>query len=409
MTTENSTKPENVVVVNPVEVTSSSQHPDRSNPFGLDVSADESDQDHYERVWNTHLLESKVMESLTPEHVESIANAIPDDQVDMTNLHMPTRQEVTERIVKEVLTSNNVKVIINTVEELEAFEASRQKSEDTGDYTNASIRSFATTKSNVHIAPKLFFDYIKGSLNESEVTALSERLLRFKQIFDITAKSGQLALHENAADNIIRIVKEQEAAACGYKKYVQEKTINTFIKNVEDRAAFFKPFREFPRLIPDDVLEKLTAAQEKNIFEEFWILYLDYSKETIKSNATKVRDKDPILFGKLTKEDTKLFYIACWEDEYCDLTLDKFVTAMQTIDSSYTLPEVKLPKISEIGELLEEKKRRASVLAKTNSSNYREVAEQEATRKAEVPTTQQSSSSIKMKKIGFFRKLFNSF
>lgn len=381
--------------------------PDRSNPYGLAVSADESDQDHYERVWNTHLLESKVMEGLTPEHVASISNAVPDNQVDMTNLHMLTRQEVTDKIVKEILTSNNVKVTINTVEELEAFEASRQKSEDTGDYTNDILRSFATTNSNVHIAPKLFFDYIKGSLTESEVTALSERLLRFKQIFDITAKSGQLALHESASDNIIRIVKEQEAAACGYKKYVQEKTINTFIKSVEDKAAFFKPFREFPRLIPDDVLEKLTVAQDKNIFEEFWILYLDYSKETIKSNATKVREKDPILFGKLTKEDTKLFYIACWEDEYCDLTLDKFVTAMQTIDSSYTLPEVTLPKISEIGELLEEKKRRAAVLAKTNRSNFQEVAEQEASRKVEVSSTQHSDPS-KMKKPGFFKRLFTA-
>lgn len=400
MTTENSTKPENVAIVNPVTPTPLTKEADPDSPSIVrdmleGTNPNESDQEHYERVWGGALLEDKVKEGLTTSHMEQIARAPGDEEVDMSNLHMPTKDEVAHRIVKSILDSNNTKITITTVEELKDFEAKNSQAESSDNYTNDIIRSFATTKTNVHIEPKVFFDYIKGSLSETESEDLANRLKRFTQIFELTAKSGQLALKENARDNIIRLVKEQEAAACGYKTYIFEKTINTFLKSVKDKAAFFKPFREFPRLIPDEILGKLTASQSKNIFDEYWILYLDYSKENIKSTATKVKDKDPILFGKVTKDSNKLFYIADWVDEYCDLTLDKFVDAMKKMDSSYTLPEVALPKINEIGELLEEKKRQEEVLAKTNNSNYRSLAAQESGGATENLTKSRSQSLLR--------------
>lgn len=38
--------------------------------------------------------------------------------------------------------------------------------------------------------------------------------------------------------------------------------------------------------------------------------------------------KDPILFGVIRNSD-KLYYIADWVDEYCDLTLEKMFETLQ--------------------------------------------------------------------------------
>jgi hypothetical protein len=40
--------------------------------------------------------------------------------------------------------------------------------------------------------------------------------------------------------------------------------------------------------------------------------------------AEAERRKDPILFGVI-RGSRKLYYLGSWEDEYCDLTLDKFI------------------------------------------------------------------------------------
>jgi hypothetical protein len=42
------------------------------------------------------------------------------------------------------------------------------------------------------------------------------------------------------------------------------------------------------------------------------------------SSEEKQKMKDPILFGYI-KETDRLYFIADWEDEYCDLTFDEIV------------------------------------------------------------------------------------
>lgn len=363
----------------------------------------EEDHEEYERVWGQALAESKIAEEITEEQVQAIVDAPSESEIDMSNMHKPTKTEVAQSIVKQIVESQNTKILIASLQELKDFEATREQPTESDDYMNGLLSNFAVKKNAISIAPKVFFDYVKDSLKETEVEILKERLKGFKQIFDITAKSGQLALNENARDEIIKLVKEQEAAACGYKTYVLESTIKTFLRDVEGKAAYFKDFKDFPRLIPDSILQFLSDAQDKNIFDQFWVLYLDYTKDSknIKSTSTKVKDKDPILFGRLTKDSNKFFYICDWVDEYCDLTLEKFVAGLKTIDPSYTLPEVTLPTAQDIGALLVEKQRQEEVLKNTNRSNYRDLEEQEAKKKA--------PSFTENKNPGFISKILKFF
>jgi hypothetical protein len=46
------------------------------------------------------------------------------------------------------------------------------------------------------------------------------------------------------------------------------------------------------------------------------------------TKAEVEKAKDPILFG-VVKGTRNLYYIGDWIDEYCDLTLDKFLSVLE--------------------------------------------------------------------------------
>lgn len=339
----------------------------------------EQDMQDYNAMAEGVILAEIIKEGITPDDQIRIDSAPSDEEVSMENLHVPTKSEVLHQVASKVIATKNVSLVISSVEEMKEYVTKAPA--QLGDSSNDILQYIMHPDSGkITIEPKVFFEFIKGSLSANELEKLTENLLRFKQILEITTKTGQLALRENARDSIIKIIREQQAAVEGYSRYVNQSTISDFLRNVEGRVAYLKPFSEFPRLLPDDVWSKLEKAQTSGIFEEFWILYLDYSKEssTLKSTSTKIKEKDPILFGKVMKDSLKLFYIADWIDEYCDLTLDKFITEMKAINTQYTLPEVTMPSPADLSELLEDKERQASVLKSTNSSKYRELAAQES-------------------------------
>lgn len=345
--------------------------------------------EEYNRTGATEILTGVFAENITDEQIEAIQTAPAESEQDMSNLHLPSREEIIASMVRKVVQTGNTKVIITSVEELKrvAAELKEDQLEGLTAFSIDSILRLTDPKRDPQVEyiienPKVLFDYLKGAFSKEEEGNLKDRLLKFKQIFDITAQTGQLALHETARDNLINLVKEQEAAAIGHGTYINEATIEFFRRKVADRNVYWKPFRDFPRLIPDNILSKLKEVQEKGVFEEFWILYLDYADNSskVKSTASKIKEKDPILFGKLTAGHSKCFYIADWEDPYCDLTLDKFVTAMTSFDPAFTLPVVQAPTPSEVATMLIEKNRQKEVLIKTNSTNYKVLEKQEGKR-----------------------------
>ena len=89
---------------------------------------------------------------------------------------------------------------------------------------------------------------------------------------------------------------------------------------------------EYPRDIPDEIVE--VVAKTKNIFDRLYIVFTDYTGKVERQVEAERRRKDPILFGTFQKigvvRDSSLindrfYYLGDWEDEFCDLTLDKFL------------------------------------------------------------------------------------
>lgn len=253
-------------------------------------------------------------------------------------------------------------------------------------HSGTEIRTTAQRVKDTYINPALFFRLTKSKLNKIEQDKLKNRLnTLYKQVRKLE-DCGQQAAFETLAAHLSCIVRESEAVACGYSTWVSLDTINKFKKYQNLREiVHFKKLEDFPRVIPDDVIAKIKDIQDKKVFDSLHVLYLDYTKEELKTNKQKIKEKDPILFGKFAVNDERYYYIADWIDEKCDLTLKSFIKELEAIaDASFDHPsDVKLPSEVEdidldyIYNLNKYVKEQSTRLAGTKASNYKEYMEQE--------------------------------
>lgn len=233
------------------------------------------------------------------------------------------------------------------------------------------------------IGPKLYFNYVKSKLNKSQNAKLKARLTKLQKLTKDADDMGQKGLYEELSKMLMMAVKESESVACGYDVYVNRKDIDKF-KNIvtEDDKSYKNPVKfskleDFPRAVPANIQKIIKSVKAKGIFDELWILYLDYTDEVIKSNKQKIREKDPILFGKFSYDNEKHYYIADWIDEYCDLTLSKFVDKLKANDQEYKVSEVQDISKEYLEQLKQEIKDREDRLKNTKPSNYKQLMEEE--------------------------------
>lgn len=226
-------------------------------------------------------------------------------------------------------------------------------------------------KSGDGVNPALVFRFLKSKLTKTETTKLKAQAKKLQKFVKDTKELGQQAAYEELAKMLTGLVGILELSACGFDQYIQEETVKKFEYKVKDRTLKFDKLENFPRAIPDSIRKRIKQIQNKKLFNEYWILYLDYSGEKLKTNKDKIREKDPILFGKLTSSPDKLFYLVDWVDEYCDLTLKKFVEEVKTKNPDFemnTLPELDDKFLADLKQEVLEKQNR---YANTNPGNFR--------------------------------------
>lgn len=183
--------------------------------------------------------------------------------------------------------------------------------------------------------PQEYFELIKDRKHETS----DEFLTDFQKVIE-TEMSKAMATNQ---DFLIRrlayaysvISKERELLDLGVNVYVLKEDIEEFIKSVSDKVVKVIELEKYPRSIPDEVVEKIQALKEKNLFDRYYVVFTDYTGEVEKQVAAEKRRKDPIVFGAFEQKIEgiwdildRFYYIADWEDEYCDLTLAKMVDAM---------------------------------------------------------------------------------
>ncbi|MFA5376119.1 MAG: hypothetical protein WC455_10290 [Dehalococcoidia bacterium] len=123
-------------------------------------------------------------------------------------------------------------------------------------------------------------------------------------------------------------LKEIAAVAGGYEDYLELGKVAKFFKYVKDGKIGICEYGEYLRDVPDDVYSAKVEAEP--FFDGFVIMHCTSEKEAIKAGATQdqaqrsVGKKDPILFGVHDGSD-RMWFIADWIDEKCDLTWSELV------------------------------------------------------------------------------------
>lgn len=168
-----------------------------------------------------------------------------------------------------------------------------------------------------------FFSLVKLTSKEN-AAEYKDRIEKYLIAINNAIKSGQTALMEDLLRGLVTNKYEAVLNAEGLYYAINEKQMVSFIKECE-KGICLDYIKNFSRPIPTEVVEKIDEVNKLEIFDNYVVLYYDPKgeifKETTKEEAKR---KDPILFGVLAGS-RKLYYIADWVDEYCDLSLEKFV------------------------------------------------------------------------------------
>ena len=193
------------------------------------------------------------------------------------------------------------------------------------------------------MTPSEYFHKIKELKEEITSDSLQEMIDASSEILEKLRISGQKPLAEKLMRKITVLIKERNAALAGFDTIINTEDLYVWIHEIALRERDdeeVSPIKlacleDYMRVIPDDVLEKLSEA--RNVFDKFYIVFTDYTGETERQVEKAKQDKDPILFGAfLTPRDNgrmgpadHLFFIADWVDQYCDLTLNQMIDSYQ--------------------------------------------------------------------------------
>lgn len=171
-----------------------------------------------------------------------------------------------------------------------------------------------------------FFSLVKASSKES-VATYRDRVSDYLKSIHNAVTVGQTALVEDLLRGLVTNKYESVLFAEGLYYVVNEQQMVSFVKQCE-KGIKLEYVKNFTRPMPQDIVDKIAKINQLEVFDNYVVLYYDPDgkiyKETAKEEAKR---KDPIIFGVIAGSE-KLYYVADWIDEYCDLTLEAFIDAI---------------------------------------------------------------------------------
>jgi len=174
-----------------------------------------------------------------------------------------------------------------------------------------------------------FFNDVKASIKNLEINPGSIEF--YTNAIETAKNNGQIALLEILRDKKEGVLSEVKLLELGEMQYVTEEDVVDFYKksNLRDKSLKLTWIKNYARMIPEDVIEAKKKYDVAESFDNYVILHFDkFDNSTQMTKAEVEKAKDPILFGVL-KGTRNLYYIGDWIDEYCDLTLDKFLSVLE--------------------------------------------------------------------------------
>lgn len=197
----------------------------------------------------------------------------------------------------------------------------------------------AIVKADRQLPPANFFAQIKNkrqTITEQDLkdlkTYIANDIYKFME-------TGQVRSAERLVFHLKCIEREFEVLKAGITKYVYRDDLDDFICKVSRQVVKIIELSKFERKIPDENAKQIAAV--KDLFDQVYIVFTDYTGKEERKVEKRARARDPIAFGAFKSQDNtvwnhRFYYITDWIDEYCDLTLDKYISVMK--QAGYSKP-----------------------------------------------------------------------
>lgn len=198
------------------------------------------------------------------------------------------------------------------------------------------------------ITPSQYFDYVKGAKKQITTEALKNSYGVFISLAEKYSKLGQTESLKKLSFLVDTLIKEEKLIELGITTYVYKDVIEDYITNVADKTVKIIELSRYMREIPDLLVDTITKSRD--IFDEIYVVFTDYTGKEERKVEKERRDKDPILFGAFKSGSNvadRFYFLGDWVDEYCDLTLDKMVEEYTEKYGNSPSVETKIPKSSE--------------------------------------------------------------
>lgn len=198
-----------------------------------------------------------------------------------------------------------------------------------------------------------YFDKVKEAKDEmtdEKLSKLADNSLKMLKRFLIT---NQKEAARRVYVNIQTFKKERELLKLGINKFIYKDYLDNYIGNIASRDVKVTHLENYTRLIPDDIIDKV--AKTKDLFTDYFVVFTDYTGKEERKIETAERNKDPILLGAFIEKDNdhnidfveRMYYLGDWEDEFCDLTLDKLVAEYEEAEDFNPVTDIKIPTTEE--------------------------------------------------------------
>lgn len=184
-----------------------------------------------------------------------------------------------------------------------------------------------------NITPSQYFDNLKNLKVEMKSETLQQIAENVMTLMKKSLITGQKKLATQLIKQLNLINNELKAVEAGFNVYVLRVDIELYIQKVEGRTVKIIELENYERDIPDDVVPMIEKATP--YFDKLYVLFTDYANTEGKKVEKTRRDKDPILFGAFAKDsgapEPRLYFIADWVDEKCDLTLEELCLSFESM------------------------------------------------------------------------------
>lgn len=231
--------------------------------------------------------------------------------------------------------------------------------------------------------PNEYFEYIKSKKQKCTDEFLNKFYDVIEEQLHKAVAIKQDAMVRKLDFTLKTTEREHVLAEYGIDTFVYREDIEEFITYVENKVVKIIDLEFYPRTIPDEICEKLKILQENNVFDNYYIVFTDYTNEAGKLVSAERRRKDPILFGTFETKINgiweifdRFYYIGDWEDEYCDLTLSKMVDVMSKKGKDIKRKTITLPTKDEVNSYvhaLEERNNNQMILRPRKQSWFKRV------------------------------------